>query len=283
MAYGDIYEHIKFENSQIPFELYDFHFAAGESLGRRNWHESIEILYVTSGSSIITSNFQKISAQAGDIAVINTNTLHDIYAKTDMHFYCLIVDRAFCVSNFLDTNTVQFHTYVRDEQICALIQQFVDEYHTEFLCRAQLLRSTALRIVALLRGKYAKEEVTQEHRSPIFDGIKKVLGHIHSQSHTKITLDELAKIAGISKFYLAREFRNMVGCTIIEYINHTRCENAKRMLQENQISIAAIAMSCGYSNPSYFTKTFLAHTGMHPSEYREQFRSQHRQEIFGKV
>lgn len=271
MDKNDIYEHIKFENSQIPFVLHDFNFIKGHSLGRRNWHESIEILYFTSGSAAVTSNLQKISVSEGDIAVINSNTLHDIYAETDVHFYCLIIDRGFCVGNYLDTGTIYFKTLIKDAELCSLMEQFVCEfYDLELPCRAQLLRATALRLLALLAGRYGSNELPKEPEQTTFSGIKKVLGYIHSQSGNKISLDELSKVAGLSKFYLSREFRKLIGCTIIEYVNHVRCENAKRMLLENRMSIASIALECGYPTPSYFTRTFFANVGMHPSEYREK-------------
>ena len=274
MDKNDIYEHISFPNAEIPFVLHSMHFSDGQSLGRHNWHESLEILYFTDGEAIVSNDFKKIHVRAGDIAVINSNTLHDIYAEGNMHFYCLIVDRAFCISNYFDTSTILFDTHVCDEEIAALMDRFVEEYSDNASCRAQLLRSTALRILALLGRRYRRGEMEKDPSSSTFQGIKKVLGYIHSHSHLKISLDELAKLSGISKYYLAREFRELVGCTIVEYINHVRCENAKRMLQENQMSIANIAASCGYPTPSYFTRTFLRETGIYPSEYKKQILGQ---------
>ena len=275
MDKNDIYEHISFPDAEIPFVLHSMRFAEGQSLGRHNWHESLEILYFTSGEAIVSNDFKKIPVSGGDVAVINSNTLHDIYAVSDMHFYCLIVDRAFCVANYLDTSSMLFDALVRDAEISALMDRFAAEYADKYaLCRSQLLRSTALRILALLGSRYGRDEREQDMSALTFQGIKRVLGYIHSKSHTRITLDELAKLSGISKFYLAREFRALVGCTIVEYVNHVRCENAKRMLQEDQMSIANIAVSCGYPTPSYFTRTFLRETGIHPSEYKKQIREQ---------
>ncbi len=273
MDINDIYEHISFKNAEAPFILHDFSLGQNRSLGRHNWHENLEVLYFVSGSAIVTCNFQEIHVSPRDIVVINSNTLHNIYAKSAVHYYCLIIDRAFCISNYINTSDVHFDALVQDDEIVALVEQFVDEYrNSNFICRSQLLRSTALRILALLKGRYTQTESQKEPHSPVFSGVKKALNYIHSQSHTKITLDDLSKFSGLSKFYLAREFRNLVGCTIVEYINQVRCENAKRMLQEDQMSIAAIAASCGYPNPSYFTQIFFRNTGLHPSQYKKQLK-----------
>lgn len=273
MNANDIYEHISFKDAEVPFVLHDLTLGKTHSLGRHNWHESLEILFFTSGSADVTCNFQEIQANPGDIVVINPNTLHNIYARSTAHYYCLIIDRAFCISNYIDTSDIHFDALVRDSEISALIEQFVSEYkNSDLICRSQFLRSTALRILALLKGQYSKASSPKEEHSTVFSGVKKALSYIHSKSHTKITLEDLSKFSGLSKFYLAREFRNLVGCTVVEYINQVRCENAKRMLQEDQMSIAAIAESCGYPNPAYFTQIFLRNTGFHPSQYKKQFK-----------
>lgn len=274
MDRNDIYEQIKFENAETPFVLHSFDFTKGSSLGRRNWHESIEILYITSGNAEATSDLQKIKLQSGDIAVINSNTLHDICAETDMHFYCLIIDRAFCLANYLDTSALSFDTLIKDAEARALTERFVYEfYESDLPCRTQLLRATALRLLAVLAGRYGSAEHAKESGKTAFSGIKKVLGYIHSHSGDKLSLDGLARVAGLSKFYLAREFRRIIGCTVIEYVNHVRCENAKRMLAETGMSVAGIALECGFPTPPYFSKIFFENAGMRPSEYRKKVLS----------
>ncbi len=274
MDRNDIYEQIKFENAQIPFVLHSFDFTKGSSLGGCNWHESIELLYLTSGNAEVTSELQKIKLESGDIAVINSNALHDICAETDIHFYCLIIDRAFCLANYLDTSALSFDTLIKDAEVRALTERFVYEFYEGGLpCRAQLLRATALRLLALLAGRHGSAEHAKEAGKTAFSGIKKALGYIHSHSGDKISLDGLSKVAGLSKFYLAREFRRIVGCTVIEYVNRVRCENAKRMLAETRMSVANIALECGFQTPPYFSKIFFENAGMRPSEYRRKLLS----------
>ena len=273
MEINESYEHLRFKNAETPFILHSFHFADGHSRGRHNWHESIELLYITEGAATVSCDTQILEVKKGDVVVINSHTIHNIRTQSDTHFYCLIIDRAFCVANYIDTNTLLFKNLVNDREIQALIEQFADEYRDRTApCRIQLLRSTALRILALLKSRHAQDALLERQEATTFSSVKATLGYIHSNCQKKISLDELAAFSGISKYYLAREFRKLVGCTIVDYINRVRCENAKRMLQENQQSIAGIALSCGYPNPSYFTKIFVRTMGVHPHQYKEQVR-----------
>ena len=271
MNINETYEHLQFKHPETPFILHSFSFEAGRSPVHYNWHESIEILHFTAGCAEVAYNFQKIKVNAGDTVVVNSNTLHHICAVTQTHYYCLIIDRAFCVANYMDTSVLQFEPLVHDREIGALIEQFVKEHRDKTqTCRPQLLRSTALRILARLKAGYSREESESPTDTSVFLGVKAALEYIHAQSHTKITLDDLARFSGVSKFYLAREFRRLVGYTVVEYVNRVRCENAKRMLCESRMSVAAIGLSCGYPNASYFNEVFLRIVGISPGRYREQ-------------
>jgi AraC-like DNA-binding protein len=100
--------------------------------------------------------------------------------------------------------------------------------------------------------------------------IKKAIGFIRSECQREITLDEVCQLVGLSKYYFAREFKRITGQTIVNYINITRCENAKVMLCESDSSIAQISLQCGFSDQSYFTRVFKATTGISPTKYRKE-------------
>lgn len=266
----EIYESHKMEDPRLPFILHSFYYQKGEVLPFSNWHENVEFLYFTKGSAIVTINAQRLSVQEGEIVVVNSNYIHGIMATEPSHFYCLIVDRSFCLANYFDTNRIQFSPLIKDPELCTLIDGFVDEYNDlDFPYRIQLLRSDGLRILSLLCAKYSTTEKEPDRDSLLFSSIKKALGYIHANNHRRISLDKLSEISGLSKYYLAREFHRITGYTVISYINHLRCENAKRMILENKLSIANIALECGFQNSSYFSRSFLSIVGMLPSQYKD--------------
>ncbi len=84
-----------------------------------------------------------------------------------------------------------------------------------------------------------------------------------------ICLAELAKVACMSISKLKYTFKMMYGCNISEYINDMRLSQAKKLLQDNTISISDIANRVGYKTTSAFTKMFKEKTGILPSDYRK--------------
>lgn len=90
--------------------------------------------------------------------------------------------------------------------------------------------------------------------------------YIRQNLSRSISLEDLSQQAGISKFHLSREFKAVTGTTIFDFINLTRCNEAK-LLIESGMSVSAAAISCGYHNMSYFSRAFQKRFGILPSHY----------------
>lgn len=257
-------------NPSLPFILHLTHHQHAH-IDSSNWHENVEILCFFEGSGTVASNEQRFSVQVGDIIVLNTNCIHTISCESEIRYDCLIIDRSFCLANHFDTNEIHFEPYFQDAELFALFQQLEKEWNGENgeNYRVQAIRTMVLQIMTLLCRRHSRTESREGADSHLLSCIKQAIGYIHAESHRELSLEELSERVGLSKFYFARKFRDITGYTVIAYINMIRCENAKRMLTETHNSIGEIGKLCGFSNPSYFTKTFLAVTGMLPRDYRK--------------
>ena len=87
-----------------------------------------------------------------------------------------------------------------------------------------------------------------------------------------ISLDALAEIAHINKYYLAHTFQKEYGISPITYLNRRRIEESKHMLGNTSYSLAQISELMGFSSPSYFSQCFRKAEGLTPNEYRRQVR-----------
>jgi AraC-like DNA-binding protein/ligand-binding sensor protein len=86
----------------------------------------------------------------------------------------------------------------------------------------------------------------------------------------KISLKEIASIAGLSPPYFSTIFKEEMGENLSKYLNRLRVEKASRLLLETDISLAEIAASCCFEDQSWFSKIFKAYTGISPGRYRNQ-------------
>lgn len=97
------------------------------------------------------------------------------------------------------------------------------------------------------------------------------LDYIYDNLHTKISLDDLAKKAGLSPPYLSRLFKCETGVTVSEYIMRKKVEAAANMLRYSEYSVLEISEYLCFSSESYFIQVFRRITGDTPKVYREKY------------
>jgi AraC-like DNA-binding protein len=84
--------------------------------------------------------------------------------------------------------------------------------------------------------------------------------------------DDLAKMFGINKFKLKKEFKAETSYNIHEYVTRVRIENAKVFLENTNKTICHIAQKVGLDK-SNFIKQFKNYTGTRPTEWRKNLNS----------
>jgi len=100
--------------------------------------------------------------------------------------------------------------------------------------------------------------------------LKKAVTFIKENLTRKISLREVAKIAGIPEPYFNIIFKEVMGENLSKYIDRQRVEKASEMLLETDISLSEISKACCFKDQSWFTKIFKDFTGINPGEYRRQ-------------
>ena len=105
---------------------------------------------------------------------------------------------------------------------------------------------------------------------PHASAMRKAEHFIRKNFTRKISLREIAGIAGLSPPYFSTIFKEEMGENLSRYINRLRVEKAGMMLLETDFSLADIASECCFEDQSWFSKTFKAFTGLSPGKYRSQ-------------
>jgi AraC family transcriptional regulator len=90
---------------------------------------------------------------------------------------------------------------------------------------------------------------------------------IESSAETP-TLDELARVAAVSKFHLLRLFSAAFGCTPSAYAGRRRMQRGRQLLEATSMSVAAIGEALGYESAGAFIRAFRRHFGVTPSAIR---------------
>lgn len=265
----NIYETHLLSERKLPFIFHmDIQKENADKEHSTNWHTSVELLHFQKGEGIVQYGTQTFPVSAGDLFIVNANIPHAIYSDSTVYYHCLIVDEDFCHANDLMTEDIVYRTPVHDETVSGLFEAVANEFHTDHPYKNAGIRSAVLNLMVHLTRHYAEAAPKiPAHVSVKDENIRLAIGYMKSHITRRMTLDEIAAEAGLSKYYFLREFKKMTGETPISFINKTRCEAAKKMLLTGQYSIREVAEQCGFDDLSYFAKNFKKYTGITPSEY----------------
>ena len=97
-----------------------------------------------------------------------------------------------------------------------------------------------------------------------------VLTHIDTHAGVEINLNQLAQLAGFSRFHFQRIFVGVVGQTPAAYLRRIRLENAHRLIAEHpNRSLTNISFDCGFSSSSLFSRSFRAEFGYAPRQVQQ--------------
>ena len=113
------------------------------------------------------------------------------------------------------------------------------------------------------------KDETAVHKSSKYQTIYNIADYISDHYAEPITLDGLAGIFYLSKFYLSRSFKEVTGYGVNEYVNILRTKRAKQLLEETSLSISEIAATVGYESITYFEKVFKTYMSISPLKYRK--------------
>ncbi|HEX9620849.1 MAG TPA: AraC family transcriptional regulator [Polyangiaceae bacterium] len=118
-------------------------------------------------------------------------------------------------------------------------------------------------------GAHARLDPVRDYR------LRRVRDRLREEDAARIALDELAELAGVSKWQLCRLFLRTFGVSAGEYRNTLRLGKAVRRLTSGD-PIQRIAIEHGYTEAPYFNRVFKKHYGVSPGVWRRLVRANDR-------
>ena len=91
--------------------------------------------------------------------------------------------------------------------------------------------------------------------------------------YRRLTLDEMAHMACVSKRQYMRIFKKISGKTFVEYLNGVRINHARQLLwNKDPIKITTVCFETGFEDISYFYRIFKVFTGTTPKLFMQSIR-----------
>lgn len=268
-----------------------------------HWHKEWELIYVTKGTFYIHAGEEQYVAHSGDALLIRDGMLHG-GTPADCVYECFVFDLH---GLFRNLDVVKkylrpiyhhqvlpqiFYSASKDSAITAAVADLMRAYRGTMQDSSDCRQSSAngslsftipgdfhelmtisclsrMLTLILQKGCYDVSPEDAPGSSHRINQLKSVLEYIENHYASPISLDTMAKEAGMNPKYFCRFFRSITHQTPLDYVNYYRIEQAAQMLLSTDLSVTDIGMECGFNDSSYFVKVFRKYRGLTPNQYRK--------------
>jgi transcriptional regulator GlxA family with amidase domain len=101
--------------------------------------------------------------------------------------------------------------------------------------------------------------------------LRRAHDHMDRQYQSDLDLDQLARVAGVSKFHFVRSFEATYGETPMRYLTRRRIERAQDLLRLANLTVTEICMLVGFASLGSFSARFTQLVGESPTAYRDRW------------
>ena len=157
--------------------------------------------------------------------------------------------------NSTETNNVEQLLRNIEDEISAKRENWLDIV----ICQLE-------RFVLIVNRAATSELESVKKSNPL---VKEVIARLNENYARKQSVEDIAKQCCISASALRRTFKQETGLGIKEFIIRIRINAAKKILENSNVKVAAVAYSVGYDSLSAFNREFRLITGVSPSNYRK--------------
>lgn len=274
-------------NPEYTFQQYNIISDDIRRFATNHWHDETEIVHIISGGIDININGETFVGNPGDIFIINSGEMHEIYGTRTPLDYCAFVfdfdmlsfdKEDFVQKNFIApimNGELQFCNHINFSETAGLLLNYIKEINISkpdcytLSTKALLMQFFALMIEQQQFSASQDPDINNEKKQ----FLKQIIEYIDGHYTEEITLTEIAGHFNMSAKYFCRFFKAHFRKTFVEYLNDVRIEIALRLLAAPNASVTKTAIACGFSNMSYFTRIFKSKIGCTPSQYKKYLTS----------
>lgn len=252
-------EYCKVKTEKAPFEM------------RCHFHTKSEFIYVHKGNLLLYIDGAELKLEKGEICYVKSNMLHR-GESNDCIFESVTVD----VMGILGQNSRLQESIKNTEDVlssrnCRLDTSLFEPARRIFDIARENGKDKELCVLSALCDFYLSAATDVEPFGKDFDSsrlaeAKTVITYIQSHFREDISLADISRITKLSQKYLCRYFKHVTGHTPIDYLNLYRSQTARSFLKDG-FSVADTAYECGFSDTSYFVRTFKKYMHVTPKQY----------------
>jgi len=252
------------------------HAEASHHAFARHMHEGYAFGVVEAGGHGFAARGEGWRAAPGDVLVVNPEDVHDGGPVGPEGYSYRMIYASPTVFAALDDEsgrpTPLFRRLVvRDTALGRRLWRLhrVLERAPERLAR----ESHFLAALSALAGQHATDRAEPAPLAANAPAVARARAYLEAHLAEDVSLPELARVAGVSRFHLLRQFRREFGLPPHAWHMQLRLLRAQRLLRAGETP-AGVAASLGFADQSHLTRRFLAAFGVTPGQYLQSNRVQ---------
>lgn len=240
----------------------------------RHSHEDFALGLMYQGVQQFSYRGKARYAQAGTLIAVNPGEMHDGMSGDDNDFCYRILYIPWDLMQKIGKGMVAggrnhyFHQPVIEDNELArelsTLFELLDHDHTELL----ELQTFFYRMMAKLLSRYGTEEQLYKAASALPTPVIKACGFIESQAHQNLSLDDIAAVAGLSRYHFLRLFSDAMNISPYSFLLHCRLKSTQQEIARGA-SLADAALNAGFADQSHMTRRFKAAFGITPRQYQK--------------
>lgn len=241
-------------------------------------HRNYEFVLSLSPISGFTVDGAPYAMPANALLPINSNQAHGTHLLiSDLQFMNIQFEAEFIEAllfGIYGAKDVTFPNTVvpYGDEIFSLVHRFIDEYKQRREGYSYILSNLSIQIaIEIFRKIGVSAQITAQNPDEF---VSRVIAHFSEHYEESFSLNALSKMNNMSKYNLARRFKDMTGKTPYAYLQDIRIMKALELLANPSNRVIDVAFQCGFKNHSHFTQLFRQRTALTPSEYRKRILKQ---------
>lgn len=253
-----------------------------------HWHDEIEIIRIRKGNIHCHVNDSDVMLNPGELCFINFDTLHRVYnteavtgdldvltVKTDMlsqnkeiyEKYILPIIRNPDFAHVQMDGRNSYAKLISDifDELYELVTEKPTGYELDVIAYIYMIFRRLYQVYMSEKDipvSYSSDVVLQ----------RRMTSYIYEHYSEKISLDDIAGAAGVSRSKCGNLFNRFTQKTPINFLNSYRLEMGGKLLLSSDEPISIIAQACGIGEQSYFNRMFMKEFGCTPLEWRKKKR-----------
>ena len=235
-------------------------------------HGCAELFFILDGHGYFRTLYEEFPISVQDLLIVNANVPHTEVSsmKSPLRYIVLGVEGLKAAAS--DEGHAMFHIYDGWTELNNCLELMLQESSRtlpghEEIC-GHLLKVVLIRLERQQDLSFSGE-ITGPRASKECAFIRR---YIDNHFKEDLTLDHLARLAHLNKYYLSHSFRREFGVSPINYLISRRVDESRFLLRKTDHSLSLIAEILGFSSLSYFSQCFRRVEGISPTEYRKQNR-----------